>query len=197
MPEVREELLQTIGHHTGRLEALVEDLLDATRLEAGQLTLSLQPTDLRLLVERTVRAFAPLVENKKQIIELDLPETLEPALLDRHRIEQVLTNLISNAHRFAAKGGHIGIALTTVNEHLLLTVSDEGPGIPLDQQEHIFDKFYVVTDGRGLAGVGLGLYIARQLVELHGGRIWVESEPGKGSVFHVVLPKEPEDPSEV
>jgi len=197
MPEVREELLRTIGHHTGRLEALVEDLLDATRLEAGQLTLSLQPTDLRLLVERTVRAFAPLVENKKQIIELDLPETLEPALLDRHRIEQVLTNLISNAHRFAAKGGHIGIALTTVNEHLLLTVSDEGPGIPLDQQEHIFDKFYVVTDGRGLAGVGLGLYIARQLVELHGGRIWVESEPGKGSVFHVVLPKEPEDPSEV
>jgi len=197
MPEVREELLRTIGHHTGRLEALVEDLLDATRLEAGQLTLSLQPTDLRLLVERTVRAFAPLVENKKQIIELDLPETLEPALLDRHRIEQVLTNLISNAHRFAAKGGHIGIALTTVNEHLLLTVSDEGPGIPLDQQERIFDKFYVVTDGRGLAGVGLGLYIARQLVELHGGRIWVESEPGKGSVFHVVLPKEPEDPSEV
>jgi K+-sensing histidine kinase KdpD len=197
LPGIREELLHTIAHHTGRLETLVEDLMDATRLEAGQLTLSLQPTDLRLLVERTLRAFAPLVKDKKQVMDMDLPEDLEPALLDRHRIEQVLTNLISNAHKFAAKGGHIGIALSAEDHDLHLTVSDDGPGIPLAQQDRIFDKFYVVTDGRGLTGVGLGLYIARQLVELHGGRIWVESEPGKGSAFHVVLPKELYDPSEV
>lgn len=191
IPEVKEELLQTISHHTGRLEDLVEDLLDATRLEAGQLTLSLQPTDLRLLVQRTVTAFAPLVKNKRQVIELDLPDSLEPMMLDRHRIEQVLTNLISNAHRFAAKGGHIGVALVSENAHLRLTVSDDGPGIPSEELERIFDKFYVVTDGRGLAGVGLGLYIARQLVELHEGHIWAESEPGKGSTFHVTIPKEP------
>ncbi len=194
---IREELLHTISHHTGRLETLVEDLMDATRLEAGQLTLSLQPTDLRLLVEKTVRAFAPLVRGKKQLMDMDLPDNLEPALLDRHRIEQVLTNLISNAHKFAAKGGHIGITLSAEDHDLCLTVSDDGPGIPLSQQDRIFDKFYVVTDGRGLTGVGLGLYIARQLVELHGGRIWVESEPGGGSAFHVLLPKERDDPSEV
>jgi K+-sensing histidine kinase KdpD len=189
IPEVKEELLDTISHHTGRLEDLVEDLLDATRLEAGQLTLSPQLTDLRRVVERTVTAFTPLVKNKGQVIELRLPEDLEPVELDRHRMEQVLTNLISNAHRFAAKGGHIGVALTSEDDHLRLTVSDDGPGIPPDEQERIFDKFYVVTDGRGLAGVGLGLYIARQLVELHQGRIWVESKPGQGSSFHVTIPR--------
>lgn len=195
VPEVRRELLHTISHHTGRLEAIVEDLLDATRLEAGQLTLSLQPTDPRLLVERTVRAFAPLVENRKQVLELDLPETLEPVPLDRHRVEQVLTNLISNAHRFAGKGGHLRVGLNTTDEYLELTVADDGPGISIDEQERIFDKFYVVTDGRGLAGVGLGLYIARQLVELHDGRIWVESVPGQGATFRVVIPKQGQDPN--
>jgi signal transduction histidine kinase len=136
-----------------------------------------------------VTAFAPLVKNKEQVIELDMPEVLDPVELDRHRMEQVLTNLISNAHRFAAKGGHIGVTLTSENDHLKLTVTDDGPGIPPDEQERIFDKFYVVTDGRGLAGVGLGLYIARQLVELHQGRIWVESEPGQGSSFHITIPR--------
>jgi len=189
IPEMRQELLDTICHHTGRLEDLVEDLLDATRLEAGQLTLSPQLTDLRRVVERTVTAFAPLVKNKGQVFELDLPEVLDPVELDRHRIEQVLTNLISNAHRFAVKGGHIGVTLASEDDHLRLTVSDDGPGIPPDEQDRIFDKFYVVTDGRGLAGVGLGLYIARQLVELHQGRIWVESEPGQGSSFHVTIPR--------
>jgi signal transduction histidine kinase len=196
LPEVRAELLQTISHHTKRLETLVDDLMDATRLQAGQLTLSLQPTDLRLLVEKTVRAFAPLVDGKKQSIDLDLREPVEPVLLDRHRIEQVITNLISNAHKFAAKGGHIGIAVAKDDGQLRLTVTDDGPGIPADQQERIFEKFYVITDSRGVSGVGLGLYIARQLVELHGGHIWVESEPGKGCAFHVVLPTERKDSSE-
>jgi len=190
VPEVRRELVQTIVHHTGRLEALVKDLLDATRLEAGQLTLSLQPTDLRLLVEKTVRAFAPLVEKKEQVIELELPKTIGAVTLDRHRIEQILTNLISNAHRFTPKRGHIRVSLSEAEEYLELTVNDDGAGIPLEEQDRIFEKFYVVADGRGLAGVGLGLYITRQLVELHGGRIWVESTLGKGSTFLVTIPKE-------
>lgn len=190
VPEVKRELLRTIVHHTGRLEALVKDLLDATRLEAGQLSLSLQSTDLRLLVEKTVSAFAPLVEKKEQVIELELPKTIGAVTLDRHRIEQILTNLISNAHRFTPKRGHIRVSLSEAEEYLELTVNDDGAGIPLEQQDRIFEKFYVVADGRGLAGVGLGLYITRQLVELHGGRIWVESTLGKGSTFHVTIPKE-------
>ncbi len=193
-PDVRQELLNTITHHTGRLEAMVEDLLDATRLEAGELTLSFQPTDLRLLTERTVKAFAPLLENRKQTLELDLPESVESIPVDRHRIEQVLTNLISNAHRFAGRGGHIRVALASDDDHLELTVDDDGPGIPSEDQDRIFDKFYVVADSRGLAGVGLGLYIARQLVQLHHGRIWVESAPGQGSSFHVAIPRNREEP---
>lgn len=193
IPEVRQELLQTITHHTGRLEALVEDLLDATRLEAGQLSLSLQPTDLRRLVKKTVEAFAPLLENRKQIIELESPKAIEVISVDRHRIEQVLTNLLSNAHKFAPKEGRIRVALTAAEDHLELTVSDDGPGIPLDEQQRIFDKFYVVTDSRSAAGVGLGLYIARELVELHGGRIWVQSTPGEGSAFYVTIPKDKKD----
>lgn len=192
IPGVRQELLQTITHHTGRLEALVEDLLDATRLEAGQLSLSLQPTDLRRLVKKTVEAFAPLLGNRKQVIELESPKAIEVISVDRHRIEQVLTNLLSNAHKFAPKEGRIRVGLTAVEDHLDLTVSDDGPGIPLDEQQRIFDKFYVVTGSRSAAGVGLGLYIARELVELHGGRIWVESTPGEGSTFYVTIPKDRE-----
>ncbi len=191
VPAVRRELLETITHHTGRLEALVQDLLDATRLEAGQLALSVQPTDFRLLIERTVNAFAPLVEKKRQVIELELPDTVGVVQLDRHRIEQILTNLISNAHRFTPKRGHIRLSLTEAEEYLELAISDDGPGIPLEDQGRIFEKFYVVADGRHLAGVGLGLYITRELVELHGGRIWVESIPGKGSTFYVSIPREP------
>jgi K+-sensing histidine kinase KdpD len=195
LPEVREELLDTIGHHTSRLETIVEDLLAATRLEAGQLTLSRQPTDMRLLISRTTRAFSPLLEKRRQSIEVDLPDDLDPVLLDRHRFEQALTNLISNANRFASKGGHIAVRLVAENDQIHLMVSDDGPGIPTDEQEKIFEKFYVVTDGRPQTGVGLGLYITRQLVELHGGHIWVESEPSKGSTFHVIVPKNHADSS--
>jgi K+-sensing histidine kinase KdpD len=193
LPEVREELLDTIGHHTSRLETIVEDLLDATRLEAGQLALSRQPTDVRVLVNRTIRAFAPLTEQKRQSIELEATEDLGPVSLDRHRFEQVLTNLISNAHRFAAKGGHIHVRLASEDDQIHLTVADDGPGIPLSQQDRIFEKFYVVTGAGRQTGVGLGLYITRQLVELHGGRIWVESEPGQGSAFHVTMPRKQVD----
>ncbi len=188
-PEAQGELLQTITHHTDRLEALVTDLLDSTRLEAGQLSLSLQSTDLRPIVERTVAAISPLMEKKQQVIELNLPSTLSLVLVDRHRIEQVLTNLLSNAHKFSPKRGRIHVALTERGDHLEVSVRDRGPGVLPEEKERIFDKFYVVANGQDIPGVGLGLYIARQLVELHGGRIWVESDRGKGSTFRFTIPK--------
>ncbi len=187
--EAQEELLQTIAHHTGRLEALVSDLLQITQLEAGQLALTLQPTDVRTIVERAVQSFRPLFEKKGQTIEVNLPETVDKVLVDRHRLEQVLTNLLSNAHKFTPRGGWAGVAVVEKGEELEISVSDNGPGIPPAAQERIFDKFYVVADQKGLAGLGLGLYIARQLVELHGGRIWVESQPGRGSTFRFTIPR--------
>jgi len=187
--DTQEELLRTIAHHTDRLETLVTELLDVTKLEAGQLALSPQPTDLRVIVKRAVEALSPLFEGKGQTIGLNLPSKIGSVMVDRRRIEQVLTNLLSNAHKFAPKGGHIEVTLVERDDYLEVSVNDDGPGIPPSEQERIFEKFYVIDDGRDRTGVGLGLYIARRLVELHGGHIWVESKLGEGSTFRFTLPK--------
>ncbi|MDY6876771.1 MAG: GAF domain-containing sensor histidine kinase [Chloroflexota bacterium] len=198
-PAVQIELLDTVTHHTGRLEALVTDLLESTRLEAGQVTLATQPTDLRRIVERTVTAVAPLMEQKEQQLETSLPDGPALADMDRRRIEQALTNLLANAHKFTPKGGHIRVTLERKNEELTIAVADDGPGIPSAQQVHLFQRFYVIPDGTGKVGLGLGLYITRQLVELHGGRVWLESQPARGSTFFIALPvlegERYEDPS--
>ncbi len=187
-PAVQTELLETITHHTNRLEALVTDLLESTRLEAGQVTLATQPTDLRRIVERTVMAIAPLMQQKEQHLETVLPNAAMWADVDRRRIEQALTNLLANAHKFTPKGGHVRVTLERRNDELLIAVADDGPGIPREHQVHLFQRFYVIPDGTGKVGLGLGLYIARQLVELHGGHVWVESSSRRGSTFFLALP---------
>ena len=187
-PAVQTELLETITHHTNRLEALVTDLLESTRLEARQVTLATQPTDLRRIVERTVTAIAPLMKQKEQHLETMLPDAAVWADVDRRRIEQALTNLLANAHKFTPKGGHVRVTLERRHDELLIAVADDGPGIPREHQVHLFQRFYVIPDGTGKAGLGLGLYIARQLVELHGGRVWVESSSRRGSTFFLALP---------
>jgi signal transduction histidine kinase len=101
----------------------------------------------------------------------------------------VLTNILSNAINFTPKHGQIDVYVSETPDDLQVCIYDNGPGIPERDQARLFDRFYVVPDGRGLSGVGLGLYIARQMIELHGGRIWVESQVGKGSTFCFTLPK--------
>jgi len=186
--QARRELLEAISHHTGRLEALVTDLLEVTRLEAGQVTLSRQPTDLRPLVERAVQAFAPLMKRKRQTIRLELPPSLCSVSVDRRRIEQVLDNLLSNAHKFTPKGGKVCVAVVEREDEMEVSIQDNGPGIPLTEQERVFDKFYTLAKDQGGVGIGLGLYLARQFIVLHGGRIWVESRPGEGSTFRFTIP---------
>jgi len=188
--EMRRELLETIEHHARRLETLVNDLLQVTRLEAGQVTLSRQSTDLRALVRRTVQAFVPLMQEREQELTLDLPPHLAPVSVDRRRVEQVLNNLLSNAHRFAPRGGHVRVGVRERDDVVEVSVQDDGPGIPPQEQGRVFEKFFTLDTKPGRAGVGLGLYIARQLVNLHGGRIWVEGQPGAGSTFRFTLPKE-------
>ena len=187
--EEQRDLVHTIEHHVGRLEALVADLLESTKLEAGQITLTRQPTDLTQIVNRAVEALHPLTDRKGQTVYLHWPVAINLVEVDRRRIEQVLTNTLSNAIKFTPKQGRIDIRLTETADNLQVCVADNGPGIPEQDQTRVFDKFYVVADGRGLSGVGLGLYIARQMVELHGGRIWVESQEGQGSTFCFTVPK--------
>ena len=189
LAEDQRELVSTIGHHVGRLEGLVGDLLEITKLEAGQVTLSTQPTDLRAIARRVVEALHPLTVRKGQSVNLVEPQAVSLVEADRRRIEQVLSNVLSNAIKFTPKAGHIRVVVQDTGPEVQVCVLDDGPGIAQGDQAHIFDKFYVVTDGRGLSGVGLGLYIARQVVELHGGRIWVESQVGAGSTFCFALPR--------
>ena len=189
LSEEQTDLVCTIGHHVGRLETLVSDLLEITKLEAGQVTLAKQPTDLRQIADRVVQALRPLTERKGQTIHLHGPQSVSPVDVDRRRIEQVLTNTLSNAIKFTPKQGHIDVRVLETADSLQVCVVDNGPGISEKDETHIFDKFYVVADGRGLSGVGMGLYIARQMVELHGGHIWVESQEGQGSTFCFTVPK--------
>jgi signal transduction histidine kinase len=189
LSEPQVDLIRTIEHHVGRLEALVNDLLEITRLEAGQVTLSKQPTDLRQIANRVVETLRPLTDRKGQTVHLRWPEAMSPVEVDRRRIEQVLTNIFSNAIKFTPKGGQIDIHAIETPDSLQVCVADNGPGILEKDQARVFDKFYVVADGRGLSGVGLGLYIARQMIELHSGRIWVDSQVGEGSTFCFALPK--------
>lgn len=188
-PADQVELIQTIGHHAGRLEAFVADLLEIIKLEAGQITLSRQPTDLCSLVSRVVDTLRPLSDRKGQTVRLFLPETASQVEVDRWRIEQVLTNIMSNAIKFTPKQGETSVHVSENEASLQVSIADNGPGISEEDQAHVFDKFFVVTDGRGLSGLGLGLYIARQMIDLHNGRIWVESKPDQGSVFYFAVPK--------
>jgi K+-sensing histidine kinase KdpD len=188
-PETWSELVRTIQHHVARLEALVADLLESTKLEAGQITLSIQPTDLRALVNRAVETLRPLSDGKGQTVNLHWPADVSRVEVDRRRIEQVLTNILSNAIKFTPKQGQIDVHILETAEGVQVCIADNGPGIPQQEQAQVFGKFYVVIDGRGLSGMGLGLYIAREMIELHGGQIWVESQEGQGSTFCFRVPR--------
>lgn len=187
--EAQTELIRTIDHHVRRLQVLVDDLLEITKLDAGQLTLAPRRTDLQQVVRRAVQSLSPLAQRKAQAVrvqELDSPCLV---MVDRRRMEQVLTNILSNAITFTPREGHIDVRVQEAAGGFLVSVADDGPGISVEDQAHLFDKFYVVVDDRGLSGMGLGLYIARQIVELHGGHIWVESRLGEGSRFCFTVPR--------
>jgi len=188
--EPQAELIRAIEDHTSHLEALVTDLLEVTRLEAGQAILASQPTDLRSLISHVVDDLHPLSGRKRQTVRLHLPDTAGQVEVDRRRIEQVLTNILGNAIKFTQKRGQIDVSLAETPDAVQVCIADDGPGIAEKDQARVFDKFYVVPNGRGLAGLGLGLYLVRQNIELHNGQVWVTSREGQGATFCFSLPKE-------
>jgi len=180
--------LQIIEEESDRLNELVNKLLRTSRLEAGDISLNKLLLDLPKEAHKVARRFAGMTEIHK--LEVDFPHEFQPVLADPEKIEEALTNLIDNAIKFSPQGGTITIKGETLGYEVLVAVADEGIGIPLRDQEWIFDRFYRVEDSlvRPTQGTGLGLYICKMLIEAHGGRIWVESEPGKGSRFIFSLP---------
>ncbi len=178
------ELLDTSRRNVEYLNILIGDLLTFNQLEAGVLRLEREPLDLRAVVATAVRVVYPLVQEKGQALELDLAEPL-PYEGDARRLEQVLVNLLANAHRHTPSGTRIRLAGRVAAGEVRLTVSDDGGGIPVEEQEAIFRRFHRLDTAGD--GSGLGLAIARRIVELHGGRLWVESAPGQGAHFHLAL----------
>jgi len=180
--------LQAIEEEGDRLSELVSKLLYTSRLEAGDLSLNKLLFDLPKEAHKVAKRFAELTEIHK--VEADFPAEFPPVLADPGKIGEVLTNLVENAMKFSPRGGTISIKGESSENEVSVTVADEGIGIPLRDQKRIFDRFYKVEDNlaRPTQGTGLGLYICKTIIEAHGGRIWVESELGKGSRFTFSLP---------
>ncbi len=195
-PEPLHRMFVNIDLAADRMDHLVRDLLELARFQAGRVGLQVRLTDLRAVAERVVAAIEPLAQTRAQRVELALPAAPIEANVDPDRLERALLNLLGNAQQYGHDGGRICLRLERRGDEALLAVSDDGPGIPLADQPYVFERFYRSESeaAQRRQGSGLGLPIARAIVELHGGRIWVESVPGAGATFYVTLPLAPTGP---
>jgi PAS domain S-box-containing protein len=186
--EQMKEFAGFINGEALRLDRLLGGILDLNRLESGLVTLQRSPVDLATVIEEVV--FRASRSAPRHRIVTDLNGDLPPVWADRDKMTQVLTNLVSNAVKYSPDGGVVTVGATVAEGTIHLRISDQGIGIPADSLETIFDRFTRVESdaARKIAGTGLGLAIVRQLVDLHGGRVWAESTPGEGSTFHLLLP---------
>lgn len=179
--------LNVIEEEADRLSRMIDDLLDASRLEAGGLSLNRSDVSIPLLTKRLVERFS--IQSKKHSLSMDFSKDFPVILADENRLEQVLSNLISNAIKYSPEG-KIQISGQIRPEQVILCVSDEGPGIDPHDLPHIFDRFYRSTNAvKQTKGAGLGLYLARAIIEVHGGRIWAEPKPDNGARICFSLPR--------
>lgn len=184
------EFLSTIESSSEFMLSLIDDFLDVTAIESGNLRLDRRPSDPRGLIEHNVSLNAVLAQKKQIKVALHIEGVLPMLSLDRGKIEQVLNNLISNAVKFSQPGTEVAVSAAAESGGVLITVRDQGPGIPESERSKLFKPFgkTSVRSTAGESSTGLGLAIVRKIVEGHGGVIWVESEVGAGSVFQFTLP---------
>jgi len=189
--ETQKDFLETVRAQTDNLRSLIDDLLEFSRLESGQVKLRLEDVSIPSVAQAVVDKLLPLANEKGVRLISTVPADFPLIEADRMRIEQVVTNLVHNAVKFTSQGGSVTIHAVDRGEHVQVSVADTGIGIPPEEQERIFDRFYQVDSSatRAYRGTGLGLTICKHIVEYHGGRIWVESVEGEGSTFHFILPK--------
>ena len=190
MDDEERESLTIVKKNADRLLVLINDLLDLSRIEAGRVDLQRTSLDLACLISEVARSLRPLIEAKRQRLRLDLGDALPAVWADADRVMQILTNLISNAHKYTPMEGSITVAARRDDGFVRVDVSDSGIGLSPEDQAQLFTKFFRVNDPSPQAGrgTGLGLVITRLLVELHGGRITLSSAPGQGSTFSFTLP---------
>ncbi len=186
----RDRMLGTIYDSSGFMLQLIEDLLTVSKIEAGRLELHHQETDLVALAERCVAVHRLLAQEKNIALRLEAAVPRLPLLADAPKLEQVVGNLLSNAVKFSPAHTDVTVRVERPGTAARLAVADQGPGIPPDERDHLFEPFQT-TSVQGTAGepsTGLGLAISRRIVEGHGGRLWVESTFGHGATFYVELP---------
>ena len=184
------EAVEIIRASTDRLVELVEDLLEVTRIEAGQVAIDVRALELGDVVRGAAALLAPRIEASRQELAVELPHDLPPALADARRLQQIVENLLTNAHLYTPAGGRIEVRGAAGESEVSITVSDTGRGMSGEELERAFDRFYRGRQPSTLApGTGLGLWIVRSLAELQGGSVEATSELGRGSSFTVRLPR--------
>jgi signal transduction histidine kinase len=194
--DTQRQFVEVINSNVGRMGKLIDDLLQISRLEAGRVKLKLAPVPMRNAVDETLASSQDDIEARHHTLQVEIPKDLPPALGDRTRLIQILTNLVSNAIRYTPDGGTIRITVGRRERpalplaHLLVTVSDTGIGMSLQDMARLEVKFFRADHDlvRTQSGTGLGVSIARHLVELHGGEFLVESEVDRGSTFSFTIP---------
>ncbi len=200
--DMQEEFLGTIQSNVDRMDRLVSDLTDISRMESGKVTLNVQKVSLPEITDDVIASLQTQMDEKQQTVTIDFPDNLPFLLGDHTRLTQILLNLVSNAHKYTPENGHINLHAEEMNSvtetaelrpMIHLTVKDNGIGIKEEEKIAIFSKYFRTSDTQILKapGTGLGLNITKNLVELHDGRIWFESEYQKGTTFHVILPITP------
>ena len=189
-PETQQEFLTRASQDANRLTLLVNDLLDVSRLEAGRMELELEEVELGSVIRETLDSLRQQAQEKSIALTYSGSETPLGIKADRHRLQQVLTNLVTNAIKFSESGCPVRITSELLDGLVTVKVIDQGTGVPEEDIPHLFDMFYQANGShkRAGGGAGLGLHIAKRIVESHGGQIGVESQLGMGSTFFFVLP---------
>ena len=190
-PDFVRESAEIIVEEADRLTELIDNLLDASRIQTGALSMDLQPVDIAVVAQKTVERFRTQTDRHQLV--LDFPDDLPLALADERRLRQVFDNLISNAIKYSPQGGEITIGARQREDKLVAFVQDEGVGISEEELDAIFESFYRVDSSlrRSTQGAGLGLFLVKAIVQAMGGDIWVQSQPGRGSAFYFTLPIAP------
>ncbi|MGC9357056.1 MAG: sensor histidine kinase [Anaerolineae bacterium] len=187
--ELHKQSVTIIQREAERVGCLVDQFLELARLESGRAIMEKEPFSLRESVTRTIDVVRPSADERQMKLVIDLPDEILILVGDQKRIERVLLNLLSNAVKYADVGDQVSVSASVEESEIVIAVTDSGPGIPPQYQDRLFQKFSrLPSTADRVQGSGLGLTIARQIVEAHRGRIWVESDVGKGSTFAFSLP---------
>jgi signal transduction histidine kinase len=184
----QKEMLDGAINIVNRLSRLVNDLLDISKIESGKMELKKEPVGMNEIIEENLAVFDKMIKDKKQILRKDLARDLSKINADKDKVTQVFLNLLSNAIKYTPESKEIVVKTVNLEKEIMVEISDLGEGVAPENLDKIFDKFTRVTAEKK-EGTGLGLPIAKDIVNLHNGRIWVKSELGKGSQFYFTLPK--------